>query len=1489
MIILTTIHLAIHIPSVQSFVAHKVISNLESKIDGKIEFRKLTISFFTRVILEDLCITGTPGDTLINAEKIAVYISPVHIIQGDLRANRISVSNGVFNYSDEGPNKQSNISRIFRLTNDKDTTKGSWPHITIRELRIHNYRFNYKDYRDPIRPVYPGCMDYTDIQTFDINLRAYDVQTRPKKGVKARIHTLKAKEKSGLVLKNLACDFTLDKNATTFKNLRLEEGFSFVKANYLTFRYRSGKDLKNFVQNMRMDVDFTDTFLDFRTIGIYAHEMQDNHLQLYLNGRVHGPVAHLQTSRLKVETPSKNTYIDLAVSIKGLPAIRNTVFDAQIHQVRSNAEETDWIISNFTNKNKPILTPFIPRGKFTLEANMLGTIYDCVADGKLNSTAGDIEFDVKSVINGKKDGSNLKGTVNVTNAALGKILKIDNLGDLTAKVKADVMIKGKEYGGLNIGLESLSIDEVGFKGYNYSKIFAVGKYSNHTFDGRIVSHDPNLKLMFQGVASLADITEKSIYNFYADIAYIDLAAINLIKTRKKAQLSLRTMANVTSKKDEMFGNVDIKNVTYWGDKEYKFNSMTLSSIFQNQSYHINLDTPFIDADFRSTEPPKNFISRLKEIILKEQFGDTFIKDTTSINVEDSIKGRSDLHIKTYDTQDIFNILMPNLYLADNTTIALHLDEKDSMDFRINSDRVAIGRNFLKDFNMVLTTPQPFIKSSISSKEMSLGSTSFYENTIDIVSKGGQISLECILDHKKENTNEISLSTNIDFERNDSSKVQTNISFNDSYIHYKGHKWDITPSLVNIAKREFQFKDFKLQNKKQYISIEGSISENIKDSIIISLNDFDLSIIDAFLTKGINLNGNLTGSISATNIYDIPGILMDVYGNGLSLKNRSLGEIHLLSKWDQNRNRMNLLVQNRLEGLNPLNISGYYQPKGKYLNVDIFLREFGLSVIEPFVKGALVNTGGVISGNVGVSGPLDKLVLNSTNTRIHNFSFTPAFTKVPYVVSGDVRMDKSGIYFDKLTVHDRYNSEGHLSGSLKHQSFKNMHLDASMNFNDLLCLNTTEKDNQTFYGSAYASGNVTLSGPFTNLFADATVSTGARTAIHIPLSSAASAKSEDLLKFASNETVVLDPYLERMKKNSKRRRGNTENSKTNFALRARANVTSDTELLIEINKQLGDVLKCRGNGTIDINLDPSKSLFDLKGDYTIEEGSYKFVLLGITAKDFTINNGGNIIFNGDIKSTTLNVGATYKTKASISTLIADTSAIGNRKDVDCGIKMSGSLSDPNVSFTVDVQDLDPITKGRVESALSTDDKVQKQFMALLLSGSFIPDEQSGIFNNSTILYSNAGEMISNQVNQVFRQLDIPLDLGFNFQPASSGSSHDMFDVALSYQAFNNRVIINGNVGNDQVSQTWGGNFEAEVKLDKRGRMRVKAFTRSPDDYTNYLDNTQRHGIGFSYQDEFNTFRELLRNIFWSKKRKEEYENQRILEVEKQLKEEQTKEE
>lgn len=1480
-IILTTVHLAIHIPAIQNFIAHTVVEKLEPKINGKIEFSKLTIAFVSRVILEDLSITGAPGDTLISAEKLAVYISLSDILHGDIRANRIAIKNGIFNYIEEG-NKQSNLHRIFKLKSDpNDTTKGEWPFITIRELRIQDYRFNYVSSQKPKTPVGPGCMDYTNIGVTDINLRFYDVKTRPKKGITAKIHSLRAIEKSGLVLENLSCDFSLDKNLLAMRNLKLKEGYSYVRANHLTFGYNSGKDLKDFVGKIKLDADFTNTLFDFRTVGFFTPSMQENALQLILNGRVYGPIADMQSHPLKVKTVSEETQIEIDFSMTGLPDIKKTIFDAKIKDLQTKSEDVDNIIASFSKGGKPVLSPMLPGESIAVHLDMLGTIFDFETEGRLHTSSGDASFDVAVKLQGKEGGTGIKGRVSTYDIDLSKILSNKSLGEVTAGVRADISLKGKEYGGMNINIDSLKVDKFHFNGYDYKDIYAIGNYSSKGFDGRILGHDPNLHFKIQGVASTGDPNSDS-YKLFADIPYADLNAIKIIKGEKEAKLSLRTMANLTTSGENLVGNIDLNNITFWSEKEYEFNSISLSALFKDYDYTLKLDAPFIHANYTSNESPSDFVKRVKRLALTDHFGDTFTPQKGTEG-EDSLftSSKTNIELTTFNTESLFDIIMSDLYISDSTTINLEIDEKDRLNLNLISDRLAFKTNSFKALNLALKNSDSTLVARISGDEIGIGGMTLHKSSIDMDVKDGLVDLRCRFDNSQLNNTGLDFHSYVSFGRGIDNKLNTHISIDNSNLTIKGHRWNFTPSTILIGPKNFVFNNFRLSNEHQFISIDGAVSEDPATEVKVNLNKFDLSFANTLLKKNMNINGTLTGYVTASGLFETPSVIMDLDGKNLSVMSRSLGDLKMMSKWDQTNSRMNLLIQNHIEGMNPFNVTGYFQPNGKFVNAKVSFKEFGLSILDPFLQGILANTGGTISGDLELIGTMDRLSLISDNTRLNSFTFTPVFTNVPYVLTGPLEFTRNAINLQNLKLSDKFNNEGTLSGSLRHNSFKDMYLDATLAFKDLQCLNSTEKDNQTFYGSAFASGNILISGPFDNLFADVTATTGAKTAIHVPLSSAASAKSEDLLKFTTpNANIKLDPYLEKIKKKEDKKRG----KRSNFSLQAKANITSDTELFIEINKQLGDILKCRGNGVVDVSLDPSRSLFDLKGDYTIEEGSYKFVLLGITAKDFIINNGGSINFNGNIKNTSLNIGATYQTKASISTLISDTSAVGNRRTVDCGIKMSGSLSNPNIGFSIDVQDLDPITKGRVESALSTDDKIQKQFMALLISGSFVPDEQSGIVNNTTLLYSNAGEMLANQFNNVFRQLDIPLDLGLNFQPASDGKTHDVFDVALSYQAFNNRLVINGNVGNNQASQTWGGDFEAEVKLDQKGKLRLKAFTRAADDYSNYLDNTQRHGIGFTYQDEFDTFKELWRNIFWSKKRRDEYETQLMLEAEKQIMEE-----
>lgn len=69
-----------------------------------------------------------------------------------------------------------------------------------------------------------------------------------------------------------------------------------------------------------------------------------------------------------------------------------------------------------------------------------------------------------------------------------------------------------------------------------------------------------------------------------------------------------------------------------------------------------------------------------------------------------------------------------------------------------------------------------------------------------------------------------------------------------------------------------------------------------------------------------------------------------------------------------------------------------------------------------------------------------------------------------------------------------NNRALVTGKVYHNNFKNFQLDFDIQPYKFMCLNTTEIDNNLFYGKAYATGTVNIFGFTDNILIDANVKT-----------------------------------------------------------------------------------------------------------------------------------------------------------------------------------------------------------------------------------------------------------------------------------------------------------------------------------------------------------------------------------------------------------------
>ena len=1448
--------MAVQAPSVQTFVAQKFTESLSKDIEGSISVGKVTILSLHTAIVSNFCITDTQGDTILHAGTLSANLSGKTLFGKDeLKIKRVSLSDGQISIKYITP-EETNVSRLLsQFKSDSDKGKGGipWMIISLGRLKIKDMTLSIDN---PFAEAKAGIVDINHLNVMDFSMDAGDLSWTPSEEdgafgkAEARIRSLSFDEKgSGLRLENLKAAIALSDDGISVRNLCLNDGKSELMAD-CELQTSAFADFSNFTDSVPLELKFINSKISLASAASFVPALAGKDMNISLDGDIGGTISCLNIGGLEIRSGSDATILNLNGTVDGLPDTRRMRADIHINDSRTTLEDIASIIRKFNDRfDESDITKYAPGETFTLNGIVKGSLSDLMArldlgsvgSGKLSTNLNCKDLTSRNpIIKGRLDGEGL---------TVGKFLKDTTMGNLTFSgvINADL---GKP---ATISLEGLNIDNFSFKGYEYSDIIAAGAIEGSRISALISSSDPNFNLYGDISADLSDKTRR-YYNADLDIKRADLSALKLDK-RDTCMLKGHVNAEIAQLDGAVFlGNATVNglSVKLPGGTQ-NLGDIALKAFFdQNEEYNVELKSSLADASYCGSSSFKELAQDAKSLLSREL--GNLLKIEGCANPQ---RAESDyscrFSMKTGCMEPLTAFIMSDLHLSSGTTIEAMLEGCRSISIDAQSKLIQLGSNTISGFKLKALSDNGPINADISADAIRLGEIILRNNTISAGIEDNRIDVRLKFDNSgKENRNGLMQATLTFPDRdNDPDILQADIL--PSHIMVEGYEWNIARADIKYRKKHIDVKGFKAYCGEQYLMADGCISESRSDTLKVGLNKLDLKDISQIINLPLDIKGVFTGKAAGFGLLSKEmGLLTDLDGNGLAINGEGLGKLHLLCKWDETKQRFNILVDNSLGKRKPINAIGWFKPMDKSLDAKASIDSLSVSWLTPFLTGIVSDMGGSISGGIQVSGYPDKLKIISDGTRFNDMSCKVDFTNVPYTISGPFSVSDKGVTFDNDTISDKLGNTGRIGGGISYDNFKDIRLGVNFRLRNMLALNTNESfEDNGFYGRAFGTGTVNIDGTLQNINLGINLLTGAGS-VHIPLTSSGTEKTS-ILTFTDNNLPEIDSATVIS--------GGKANSQSSLGVNVKLNITQDTEVGLDINRSLGDMLKAKGTGNVEIRVGPG--LFDIKGGYNINEGSYKLALMGITSKDFIINPGGTINFNGDIMQSDLNMTATYRTKASIGQLIADTTSVSTRRIVNCGIGISGKLSNPQLAFDIDIPDLDPATQNRVTSALSTEDKRLKQLLALLVSGSFVPDEQSGIVNNTTVLYSNASEIMANQVNNIFRQLDIPLDLGFNYQPGSGGV--DIFDVAISTQLFNNRVTINGNIGNQDYLTTSSnsevvGNVDMEVKLDNSGRLRLNLFSHAADRYSNYLDQTQRNGAGIVYQEEFDTFKEFWAKLF-----------------------------
>jgi hypothetical protein len=207
----------------------------------------------------------------------------------------------------------------------------------------------------------------------------------------------------------------------------------------------------------------------------------------------------------------------------------------------------------------------------------------------------------------------------------------------------------------------------------------------------------------------------------------------------------------------------------------------------------------------------------------------------------------------------------------------------------------------------------------------------------------------------------------------------------------------------------------------------------------------------------------------------------------------------------------------------------------------------------------------------------------------------------------------------------------------------------------------------------------------------------------------------------------------------------------------------------------------------------------------------------------------------------------------------------RIPVECQILLTEELSNPVINFKIDFPSAETRIVDELQQYFNTEEEMNKQILSLLILGKFYtPEYKRGTYEaqNTNLVGTTASELFSNQLSNWLSQIFNNVDFGVNYRPGNQ-ITNDEVELALSTQIFNDRVTINGNIGNNVNPTSINnsnlvGDFDINVKLIPSGKIQFKAYNRSNNNLI-YETSPYTQGVGFTFKEEYNTFNELLQKM------------------------------
>lgn len=1423
---------------VQTSLAKSITGRLNDAYGTNILIDKVDLSSLRNLELKNILIEDHHKDTLIYVHNLSTSVLNFRkVIKGNLLFADIEIENADFILKTYKGEEENNLNVFINKFNNGSENDDKGFRLTSSSVYLENVNFTLIDENKKDEPI----VYYHNISGYFDGFKVYD------DSVSASIHSLQTIENHNINVVDFETKFSYSSTKMVFENTQLKTKNSNFSAD-IVFNYKEG-DFSNFTEKVNVEADFSNADIALVDLKKFYGEFGKNDIIHFKTG-AQGTINNLNLKDFEL-TSNRNFVLIGDFSMKNLIQNKNFELKADIKRITTNYDHLTSLLPNILGNKLPPLIEKI--GSFSSSGHVDVTKTSVYSKLNTQSDIGSFKTDLELENINNVDNATYKGLIDLEEFNLGTFIGDSLVGNLS--MIGEIEGKGFRIDNINTGVNGL-ISKYQYKGYTYSNININGILKDKHFNGALSVDDPNIKLVFEGLADFS--SENYEFDFNADVDYADFFELNLFTRDEKSILKGKIDINLNgSNLDNMVGEINFKNATYINQNaNYYFKNFNISSTNKDSIREVRVNSSdiingFIRGNFKYKELKK---------LSKNSIGSLF----THYQKEKVSDGQFlEFNFNIYNK--IVEVFFPDVKLGANTIIRGEINsDNDKLKLSVKSPEIIAFENSIENIRLQVDNKNPLYHTILSVDKVN---TKHYDvanvNLVNVTLNDTLFMRTDFIGGKEQKEK-----YNLSFYHTINEKNQLIFGFKKSEIEFKNNTWHINPKNNNQNKFVFDkdYKNFAIDNidvtsEDQHVELAGLVFDNDNRNIDLKFENVNLFDVTPSVDS-VAMDGKVNGVINLRTVNGKTLPLADLTVNYFSINDDFYGDLTFNARGDKtikNYNYQAKMVNGDL-------ISFYskgkldFAPKKPTISAEIVFDNFKISAFSPLGKTVLSKIRGYASGRTFVSGYVGNPKIDG-EINLKEAGIALPYLNVNYNFLGETRVKLYDQTFDFLNISlqdDTMGTKGTLSGKISHRNFKNWNLDLALNTNNLLVLDTKDGEDVLYYGKGLLAGSTTLKGPTDDLVIDVQGKTNRGTEIIIPLNYLSTISDTKLIRFDKPKVV---------EKEDNEKEEIVFDQLKGLTLNFDLEVTKDAIAQVVIDKVSGSLLRGSGDGNLELNID-TNGKFEIFGVLVVDNGEYKFK--NIINKDFKMKKGGTIVWNGNPYDAELNIEAINITKANPSVLLDEVNS-SRKIDVELITLITGTLSSANFDFDINIPNASSLVSSELEFKLNNEDDKLTQFVSLLATGNFINLERSNSDFGSAALSGTIAQKASSMLTQILRSSNENIEVGVTYDVGKTNSVEDVItddQLGISVSGrIADRVIVNGKVGVPVGSNTNSsviGEVEVIVPLNEPETLSAKVYNRQNEIQFDVVEGEgYTQGVGVSYQFNFDNGDEFLTKLGFKK--------------------------